>query len=260
MNPLFVHHQQLPSTNDFALQWLKSADAGETMVVTTDDQIKGRGQRHYEWDQQPGLDLAWTLAHKRDATRTTQFAASAPFAFNKSIALRVCAVVESMLPQHVEIGIKWPNDIMLRAGATHDVWQKCAGLLIENTWRGSHWEGVALGIGMNVHSTRHTESGRIALSDVGPSIPDLQTISKQLCADISPLLMTQQTGQADESAYQHRLIGRNAWEVYTHCGVTGKGQIQEVDNHGRLCMQWELAGDLLIVQDSKELTWDWLNR
>jgi len=42
MNPLFVHHQQLPSTNDFALQWLKSADAGETMVETTDDKMNGR--------------------------------------------------------------------------------------------------------------------------------------------------------------------------------------------------------------------------
>lgn len=230
------------------------------MVVTTDDQIKGRGQRHHEWDQQPGLDLAWTLAHKRNATRTTQFDASAPFALNKSIALRVCEVVESILPAQAEVGIKWPNDIMLRSDATDRHWQKCAGLLIENTWRGSHWEGVALGIGMNVHSTRHTESGRIALSDVGHSIPDLQTISKQLCAAISPLLMAQQSDARVESAYQNRLIGRDAWQVYTHREVTAKGQIQGVDNHGRLCMQWELAGDLLIVQDSKELSWDWLNR
>jgi biotin-(acetyl-CoA carboxylase) ligase len=260
MNPLFVHHPQLSSTNDFALQWLKSAGAGETMVVTTDDQFKGRGQRQHEWNQQPGLDLAWTLAHKRDAERTRHFDDSAPFAFNKSISLRVCEVVESILPSHVDIGIKWPNDIMLRSDATEDVWRKCAGLLIENIWRGRHWEGVALGIGMNVYASRQAEPGRIALTDVGPSIPDLRTMSKQLYADISPLLMAQEIAGADESAYQKRLIGRNAWELYTHREVTAKGKIQKVDDRGRLCMQWEPAEDILIVQDSKELTWDWLNR
>ena len=260
MNPLFVHHQQLPSTNDFALQWLKSARSGETMVVTTDHQFEGKGQRNRAWDQQPNLDLAWTLAHKRVASLLGNVHTSAPFAFNKSIALRACEVVESILPIQVEVGIKWPNDIMLRSSATHDLWQKCAGLLIENTWRGSHWEGMALGIGMNVHSARLDEPGRISLADLGLSIPDLRTISERLFAAISPVLMTNEPALADELAYQKRLIGKNTWETYTLGEVTGKGQILEVDNLGRLWINWEPTADTLMVQDSSELTWDWLNR
>ncbi|MFZ9054216.1 MAG: hypothetical protein ACO2ZL_00300, partial [Flavobacteriales bacterium] len=171
-----------------------------------------------------------------------------------------CEVVEYTLPMHVEVGIKWPNDIMLRSNATHDVWQKCAGLLIENTWRGSHWEGVALGIGMNVHSVRLDEPGRISLAALGPSIPKLRTLSKRLFAAISPGLMANETALADELAYQQRLIGKNSWETYTLSGVTGKGQILEVDDLGRLWMNWEYTADSLMVQDSSELTWDWLDR
>ena len=161
---------------------------------------------------------------------------------------------------HVEVGIKWPNDIMLRSNATHDAWQKCAGLLIENTWRGSHWEGVALGICMNVHSARLNEPGRISLADLGLSIPNLRTISERLFAAISPVLMAIEHVLADELAYQQRLIGKNSWETYTLSGVTGKGQILEVDDLGRLWMNWEHTADSLMVQDSSELTWDWLNR
>ena len=41
-----------------------------------------------------------------------------------------------------EVRIKWPNDVLIR----HDgAWKKCAGILLENHWKGQNMHGIVIG-------------------------------------------------------------------------------------------------------------------
>ena len=58
---------------------------------------------------------------------------------NMAVALSLRSTLLSVLPNHrseASVLIKWPNDVVLWHAQTH---RKCAGILVENVWRGSEW-------------------------------------------------------------------------------------------------------------------------
>ena len=69
---------------------------------------------------------------------------------NMAVALSLRSTLLSVLPNHrsdASVLIKWPNDVVLWHAQTH---RKCAGILVENVWRGSEWTHAVIGIGANV--------------------------------------------------------------------------------------------------------------
>ena len=144
-----LHQPSVPSTNVWALSWLKEHGLDGPMLFTADGQTAGQGQRHKTWSTHHGEDLSMSLALPVQSGWT-------PPVFNMAVALSIRASLERLRPPHAdeaEVQIKWPNDILITQEGSS---RKCAGILVENVWRGASWSATVVGVGVNVNSERLT--------------------------------------------------------------------------------------------------------
>lgn len=252
MNLTRIHLASTPSTNDEGSRWLKAAAPGQALSVWTLRQTAGRGQRGNGWDQVPDQDLAWTLAIKwpaGDADRD-------PIAFNKAVTAAIRDAIAHLLnTDGCELGIKWPNDLVVRRGDGR--WEKCAGVLIENTWKGTRWDGVVVGLGLNVNAPRSADRRRCSLIDVTGRAFDLASIEQLLAERV----LEQLSRAFDDASYTNHLVGLGIDQRYTYQGVDGKGTVLGVDEDGSLVLDWSMVGTSsqpIAVHQSNDLEWNWL--
>lgn len=249
-----IHLEQTESTNDVASQWLKSASRGEVLTVWTSNQTRGRGQRGKAWDQSPGLDLAWTAAVKWPADAPQRD----PVVLNKAVTASIRRALSNLLsdsPGVRTVGIKWPNDIVIQNETGR--WLKCAGILIENTWRGTTWDGLLVGVGVNVNSTHMEEPRRCALGEFTAAPLTITNVEAHLAQHVLDALEAQDA----PSDYDAHLVGRGQTEQFSFEGQSGAGTVKAVNADGALEMEWTPEGGhprILTVDRSDALTWDWL--
>jgi BirA family biotin operon repressor/biotin-[acetyl-CoA-carboxylase] ligase len=126
------------STNLDLLSRLRENASCAPVVRAAMQQTAGRGQRGRAWQSMPGDSLTFSLAYVMPG-------GPAELA-GLSLATGV-AVVEGLsdLPLSAPhaLGLKWPNDVLLRGG-------KLAGILIETVPAGPGRIGVVIGIGVNL--------------------------------------------------------------------------------------------------------------
>ncbi|SUA90626.1 Bifunctional protein BirA [Pandoraea pulmonicola] len=126
------------STNVDLLTRLREDAACAPIVRAAMIQTAGRGQRGRTWQSLPGDSLTFSLAYVMPG-------GPAELA-GLSLATGV-AVVEGLsdlpLSAPQALGLKWPNDVLLRGG-------KLAGILIETVPAGPGRIGVVIGIGVNL--------------------------------------------------------------------------------------------------------------
>jgi BirA family transcriptional regulator, biotin operon repressor / biotin---[acetyl-CoA-carboxylase] ligase len=139
--------QEIESTNDVALDWLREgAPAGS--VVIADEQLKGRGRLGRTWHTPPGVALAVSVIlrpHTDELSRVSLLGALAIAELCEQLGLE-------------KIGIKWPNDVQIDG-------RKVSGVLPEAVWDGSQLLGVVLGLGINVRTNfTGTELEQTAIS------------------------------------------------------------------------------------------------
>lgn len=259
MKFISAHFDELSSTNDEGLQWLKIAKPDTGFIITTDHQINGRGQRSHSWDQRAAQDLAYSIAMKWPLELDNQ--PHDPIVFNKLMALNLLDMIQQFLPEHREIRIKWPNDVLIKSSIDR-TWEKCAGILIENTWRGNRWDGVVVGLGINVNSSRHHELGRTSLRDQGIPEVSLLELRQQMTTSIQQNLAKPIAQEVIERRFNENLLSRGKWKSYRFNNLEGLGRIEAVDAHGNLVLDWKPSEDepskSVVVSDSNELNWDWL--
>ena len=249
-----LHLKETESTNDVGGQWLKTAMAGEILTVWTHHQTQGRGQRGRAWDQNPGLDLALTVAVKWPA----QAPPRDPVALSKAATAGIRNAISSLIsdsPVVRTVGIKWPNDILVEN--EDGQWMKCAGILIENTWRGTEWEGTLIGVGVNVNSVHAGTHRRCALGELTSSELTVAQVESRLSAHILDALDV----HGSSLGYETHLVGCDQPNRFTYEGKSGVGTIKGVSAHGALEMEWTPLGDItqfLNVDRSDALQWDWL--
>jgi BirA family transcriptional regulator, biotin operon repressor / biotin---[acetyl-CoA-carboxylase] ligase len=138
-NTLFVgkvFHQfdELPSTNDWAVELLAKSKPAEGTVVRTATQTAGRGQFGSRWISPAGQNLLMSVIFYPN-----WLAAKDQFYLSMAVALALHDAVE-----HPEASIKWPNDLYLGD-------KKTAGILIQNSISGAHLQSSVIGIGLNVN-------------------------------------------------------------------------------------------------------------
>ena len=92
------------STNDYAINLLRTEHTHKETIVVTKSQEKGKGQRGKAWISSPGRDLcmSWILKSPPQP----------PAVFNMAAALGVLDGLRK-ITGNTDLSIKWPNDIIV---------------------------------------------------------------------------------------------------------------------------------------------------
>eukprot|EP01137_Pigoraptor_chileana_P015025 Opistho-2@5140 len=107
------------------------------MVIITDNQTAGRGQRGNVWEASIGENLTFSLILKPNFLK-----ASEQFQLNVAVSLGVLDCLSEYIDE--DLKVKWSNDIYFQN-------QKMGGILIENTLQGYQIGYSVIGIGLNIN-------------------------------------------------------------------------------------------------------------
>ncbi len=156
------------STNDHAKGLAKNGYPHGT-VVWAHEQTAGRGRQGNEWASLTGnLFTTIILRPNMNATLTGQLS------FLAAVAL--AETFQEILPQNVQIGLKWPNDVYLNG-------KKAAGILLETESDGVrpvNW--IIIGMGVNVVVA---PEGAVCLKEFGVDIDAKKLLDKVITRVLS---------------------------------------------------------------------------
>ena len=250
-NTLFigkVYHRfdELPSTNDWAVELLSKSKPPEGTVVRADSQSAGRGQFGSRWVSSPGKNLTLSVI-----LRPTWLSVSAQFYLSMAVAVALRDLLEDKVPSTLHLPtlqIKWPNDIYLN---TH----KVAGILIQNTLSGQQLQASVVGIGLNVNQMEFDTSlpNPTSMALAFGQYFDLDEVAERLfeCLEQRYLQLKSGGGSAIKAEYERHLSLANnpARFVRTADGVEFTGIIRGVTEGGRLRIETDAGEETFEVKE-----------
>ncbi len=124
------------STNIYTSELLKSKVLCEGTIISTLFQSAGKGLGENKWESEKGKNMLFSIV-----LYPTFLQIENQFLLSKAISL---GIVNYCHTKSNHIKIKWPNDIYFKD-------KKLAGILIENSVKGSKIEKCIVGIGINVN-------------------------------------------------------------------------------------------------------------
>ena len=126
------------STNLILNNISKEKDFNENIILRTDFQTKGVGQKGNYWESENGKNLLFSISIGFE-----KLLAVHQFYLSAIVSLSIVGILKEYLPNEA-ISIKWPNDIYVGK-------KKIAGVLIENSLIGNRINRSIIGIGINVN-------------------------------------------------------------------------------------------------------------
>jgi BirA family biotin operon repressor/biotin-[acetyl-CoA-carboxylase] ligase len=129
---------EVGSTNEFALELCHAERPAEGTVVVTKYQSDGRGQRGKKWVSERGVSAMFSVIYSpSDIPPTNQFV------LVQMASIAVYKAIQE-LDSHLEVTIKWPNDIYIED-------MKVGGILIQNILKGGTIDYTVIGMGVNLN-------------------------------------------------------------------------------------------------------------
>lgn len=216
---------QCHSTNDIAMSLVNNGHASEGMVVMTDRQTAGKGQRGNSWETEPEKNLTYSVILKPDFV-------SALSAFD--LHLVVSLAISDFLKRELgdEVKVKWPNDIYFGE-------KKLCGILIENTVRGANIDYSVIGIGLNVNQQQFELPKATSMRISANREFSLDVVAEEIILGVEKRYEELKSGEDLWSDYLSRLfrIGENC--RYQDGKGVFNGRIVGVNKSGQL----EIATD-----------------
>lgn len=226
----FNHHHiivqdELESTNNYAKQ-LVSDKAGEGTVVLAQFQSRGRGQQGNYWESEAGKNLLFSLLLYPDFLEAE---------FQFYLSMLVSLAIVSVLDEETEqVQIKWPNDIYVGN-------RKIAGILIENTIKGSKLGSTIVGIGLNLNQEVFASGAPnpVSLKQLANKEYEINKVLQQFLRNFDSLYYLLRMGRMTdiEKAYLNRLLGKNEWRIYRRENHEFEAQITGIGEFGKLQME-----------------------
>ncbi|MCL2025365.1 MAG: biotin--[acetyl-CoA-carboxylase] ligase [Leptospirales bacterium] len=129
-----IRFDTIDSTNTYALENIR--ELPHNTIIIADTQTKGRGQRGRSWVSDSSENLYLSFVIKPDMPFKQLPIANFPQFFSVIVADVFASY--GVLPQ-----IKWPNDVLINE-------KKCAGILSEASFDGNIFNGLVVGVGINI--------------------------------------------------------------------------------------------------------------
>jgi BirA family transcriptional regulator, biotin operon repressor / biotin---[acetyl-CoA-carboxylase] ligase len=262
--PLIVHveqHAVIGSTNDRARE-LAQAGAPEIVLISADEQTRGRGRQGRSWCTPPGAALAISLL--------TRPAIAPQHALRLTMLAGLAAVEGIEQATGLRLGLKWPNDVvamnndqltMINPGTARQ--GKCArpdpsspiphpssliphplkvgGILTEASFQGDTLEYAIVGLGLNVNvdfsshaELSHRATSLMALS--GTPI-DRNAVLKEILTAFVNRYAGLNDGDRLRAAWAARLIDLGREIRVQHGDAIITGQADGVDTDGALLLR-----------------------
>ncbi|NQZ74786.1 MAG: biotin--[acetyl-CoA-carboxylase] ligase [Ekhidna sp.] len=223
---------QCHSTNDELLALSKAGDLPEGMVLYTNDQQRGKGQRGNIWLSEPGKNITMSLF-----LRPKFLKISNQHYLNLIVGLGIVDTIAAYLSTPATL--KWPNDVYVDS-------RKISGVLIENTIRGGFLESSIVGIGMNVNQRAFSLPIATSISLESGVKSDLMKVIESLLLNIEKWYLLLKAGRTEQilNVYHETLMWRGEKRVFQSGSNEFVGQILGIHSDGRLKM---------LVNDSERL-------
>ena len=143
-NPLFVgkvhlHFPDLDSTNRYALDLISKSNPSEGTVISTHNQLQGRGQIGSKWESLPEKNLSLSIILYPHFLPPKQ-----QFSLNQAISLGVYDFFSRYIRKGLKI--KWSNDLYVEN-------RKIGGILIQNSLRAYKITSSVVGLGVNINQS-----------------------------------------------------------------------------------------------------------
>jgi BirA family biotin operon repressor/biotin-[acetyl-CoA-carboxylase] ligase len=149
------YHDSIPSTNDHALSLLSKSALRTPALILTARQTAGRGRGSNRWWSTAGSLTFSLVLNRQDLGHPFQWSQ-----ISLTAGLAVCDALHDLRPG-LEIGLKWPNDVLVRN-------RKICGILVEVPPSASHH--AIVGIGLNVNNSLQDQA--LPLAPAATSLSD----------------------------------------------------------------------------------------
>ena len=135
-NYKLIYFPEITSTNTHAMKNI--ADFSDGDVLSAEVQTEGRGRFDRKWisDKPGNIYISFVLK--------PEFKFGDDFPINnisQYLSVKLCEILETYGVQPV---IKWPNDVLIEN-------KKISGILAQTSVRGNNFQGLVLGIGVNLN-------------------------------------------------------------------------------------------------------------
>jgi len=209
----------------------------EGLVVTTDYQTRGNGQREKYWESSMGDNLLISIVIEPNISIKNQFLLS------KCVAL---ALYDLLTLYTDDVSIKWPNDILVAK-------QKIAGILIQNILKGKEITHSVIGVGVNVNQTEFkTYSPKAtSLNLLLNKIFNISKLQEELLKCLAERIKQLRSGADQEKEYLSALFLNNKVAAFESEAQKFMGIIQGVSQSGKL--QIQLEDDNVTEFDNQEV-------
>jgi BirA family biotin operon repressor/biotin-[acetyl-CoA-carboxylase] ligase len=215
----------IDSTNSFLKKLSTEKVLSDYTIVCAEYQTKGRGQMGTKWQSNNGKNLIFSMLINFE---------DLPIDYRFYISMAVSLGIISTLNTKVDgnFKIKWPNDIM--SGK-----DKLAGILIENTFKGTNINRSIIGIGLNVNQEDFSESLKnvTSLKKLTKQNIDRDLLLNQLIINIQSeiLLLKEKKFDLLKEKYLNQLYGFNLeMNFVDKNNITFTGKIIGVTEDGKL--------------------------
>lgn len=210
------------STNDKALELIRSGQAQEGSIIICAHQTRGKGQRGNTWESEPGQNLTFSLVLKPGFLDVTE-----QFFLNMMISNSIRKLLQDYLPS---LQVKWPNDLVVPEKG------KIGGILIENILSSTAWEFAVVGIGLNINQRQFGAAKATSLALITGGHFDLQELFRLLISHIEQGFISLRKGKMEEILrdYVQHLFLKDKWAVFKENEIEFEGKITGVSRGGKL--------------------------
>jgi BirA family biotin operon repressor/biotin-[acetyl-CoA-carboxylase] ligase len=196
----------------------------EGLVVITNKQTEGKGQRGNTWLAEPDKNLTFSILFNPVFLLPTH-----QFFMSMACSMAVADWLKSLNIKSVKV--KWPNDVYVDK-------KKIAGILIENQLRGTVIQHSVWGIGININQTFFAEFAATSVYQITGVEHDLRTCFQHIMQSIEKRYLQIKAGLSRpiKQEYLSSLMAFQTAQQFEDAEGMFIGKIEDVLDSGHVCI------------------------